>query len=432
MKKLIGLFSALFLLGLSSVSHASDITEMQKEIQELKSLLKNEIGKRKALESKVNHIEGRSEELSNVDEKSSPILDIRNENNPLSFSGGVTGVVQGTNGNFSRVNGTTDRSAFAFTFDLSVNARLAENHRFFVNLEGGQGDNINDIVGGVGAVSSPNYDPYNTTAGSLTNVTISGAYWVGTFFDEKLTVTAGKLDSNGFFDENAYANDETAQFLTAMFVRSYGSIFQEVNNYYSPGIGVQLALNDYIELSGVVAANSFGDLMNNLMSVAQINFKPHLFGHDGNYRVYISQDNRSGQINIANGRSTEHTGIGVSADQELLNGVGVFGRYARAEKGVNTGGTNVEILWMAGIDFNGLLWGRDGDNVGIAYGTLNFNNKLAGNQKNEKHFEVYYNYEVFPQIHLTPNYQYINYVTADGGATYRNVSVFGMRGQFDF
>ena len=431
MKRFLSIIPALFLLATINPAYADDVSDLKNEIQQLKQMLQHESAQRKALEAKVDGIEGRDEQLKQASEEGSTALfDLRDDNSPFSISGGVTGVVQGTSGNKNATSGTTDKSSFASTFDLSLNTRLSENQRFIVDLEAGHGNGVN---GSVNASATPNFDPYNTTTASQTNVTISAMYYEGSYHDGALVVSLGKLNPQGYYDENNFANDETAQFLSSMFVMSSGTIFTDATDYYAPSLTIQYGVNDYLDVSLVGVSNNYDDLFSGSYGVAQINIKPQLLAdREGNYRFYVHHDKRVYR-NINTSADESQTSFGLSFDQELTGEIGVFARAAWQDKNV-TGGIDVSSAYSGGINLKGSLWGRDGDEVGIAYGTLNYNNRVAAfaNQSNENHFEIYYNAEILPQVHLSPDIQYIQNVTADNGVTYRDVTVYGVRGQFDF
>ncbi len=433
--------SALFLLSLffPFESFADEVEELKNEVRLLKQMFQAEVKKREALEEKVNAVEGRSVRLEQAvqdDTARHTHFDLADPENPLSISGGVTSVIQGSSGNKSIPDGTNDRTAISFTVDLGLNARLAEHHRVFLDLEAGIGDGLNDRPGGVGAVSSIIYEPYITSGAIgkngnlLTSLTVSTIYWVGDFLNERLVVSAGKLDPHGYWDENAYANDETTQFLSSLFVRGSGTLHPEAQNYYAPSLVVQYALNDYIDLTWVSVSSDFNDLFVNMEQVGQITLKPHFIeGLDGNYRFFYVNDSRV-YNDIVTGQRKNGYSAGISADQQITENIGIYGRYEFLNDKVSfPGGTGVLSFWSAGIDLAGALWGREHDHIGISYGSLSFNKKIL-RRRDEDHFEAYYNAEVLAGLHLSPHYQYIKNVL--GVSSYRSLSAFGVRGQFDF
>ncbi len=413
-------------------SFAGEVDELKKEVQLLKQMLQSEAKKRQALEEKVNAVEGRSirvEQAQQEAEKKGSHFNLSDPENPLSLGGGVTGIIQGSSGNKNSIDGTNDRTALSLTVDLGLNARLSEHHRLYIDMEAGIGDGGNDRVGGVGATSTVNYDPYNTT-GATTNLALSTIYWSGEFLDQRLVVSAGKMDPNGFWDENNYANDETSQFVTGMFVRGAGTLHPEAQNYYAPSLAVQYAVNDYIDLAWVANSSDFNDIFVNIENVAQLTLKPQLIeGLEGNYRFFYMNDGRVYNDIVSGQRKNGNSG-GVSFDQQITDNIALFGRYELIDKNVSfSGGNNVESFWSGGVDLAGALWGRPRDNIGIAYGSLSYNKRLV-KQKNEDHFEAYYNAAIFDRLHISPHYQYIHNIK--GVAAYRSVSVFGFRSQFDF
>ena len=134
-------------------------------------------------------------------------------------------------------------------------------------------------------------------------------------------------------------------------------------------------------------------------------------------------------------RSADTWGLYYNFDQYLFTeadapeqGVGVFGRFGFG------GEPNVfEQFYSLGISGKGSIPTRDRDTWGIGYYLANINddiNPLFG-LSNEQGVEMYYNIEVTPWLHITPDLQVI--VNPGGGFQDRDVAiVYGLRAQMSF
>ena len=358
----------------------------------------------------------------------------------IDISGGVTTFLQSSDG------APQNATALSYTLDLELEAAVSEHGKVAIALEAGDGEGIDATLG---SLSTAGYDPYltNITASSpdSTNIvvpSVSQLYYEGEYPDENLVATVGKIDVNGMFDDNAYANDETDQFMSGIFVRSSGSNFAELDQYYAPAVALQYSPSGMIDLN-FIAANGNGDGFNDVFDymylVGQINFKTRFGVQPGNYRFYaVSDHRRSTQTTftkISDGGKTSNTVWGVSFDQAVTDGIGVFARYSMQDDGIAE--NIVGSTWSLGALLQGTLWGRDDDTVGIAYGTVILNDKadLAGalgtaDTGDESHVEAFYKFGVSEHFTLTVDAQLIN--NNGGNAAADTVTVAGLRGQLNF
>jgi len=145
-------------------------------------------------------------------------------------------------------------------------------------------------------------------------------------------------------------------------------------------------------------------------------------------------------------------GVGINFDQELTDNIAMFGRvgWAKADMAdkasttatLMTDNEVVNLAWSAGVQFDGAMWNREDDMVGIAIGQNrggdDYAGSVAGNQDNaETIAELYYNYAATDYLALTPFAQAIisprgvahRYTSADSKDT---IVIFGVRAQLDF
>jgi len=358
----------------------------------------------------------------------------------IAISGGITSYLQSSDG--AQQNAT----ALSYSLDLNLEAAVSEHGKVAIALEAGDGKGIDATLG---SLSTAGYDPYltNITASNpdTTNIvvpSVSQLYYEGDYPAENLVATIGKIDVNGMFDDNAYANDETDQFMSGIFVRSSGTDFAELDQYYAPAVALQYSAGKWIDLS-FIAANGNGDGFNDVFDymylVGQINFKARLGDQAGNYRFYAISDHRhSAQTTftkISDGSRTSNTGWGLSFDQAVADHVGLFARYSSQDDGIAE--NIVKSSWSLGTLLEGTLWGRDRDTIGIAYGSVNLNHKAdlvaalgTSNNGDETHTEAFYKFGVSRQFTLTVDAQVIN--NNGGNAAADTVTVAGLRGQLNF
>jgi porin len=110
-------------------------------------------------------------------------------------------------------------------------------------------------------------------------------------------------------------------------------------------------------------------------------------------------------------------------------GWGVFGRFGVAP----TGGNIFEQFYSLGLGGRGAIPGRDKDGWGLGYYLANTSDRLGEllDVHSEQGVELFYNIEVTPWLHITPDLQII----VDPGAGYRDrdtAIVYGIRAQLSF
>ena len=108
-------------------------------------------------------------------------------------------------------------------------------------------------------------------------------------------------------------------------------------------------------------------------------------------------------------------------------GVGLFGRFGIADDKTSP----IERTYNIGIGGKGIIPGRDKDTFGIGYFYLKLSDKLpsAFNLLDDSQgVEVFYNAEILPWLHVTPDFQYID----SGLQTNDSAYIFGIRTKVAF
>ena len=179
--------------------------------------------------------------------------------------------------------------------------------------------------------------------------------------------------------------------------------------------------------------------------------KPGFLGREGNYRFYAIYDARNNYRDIDDStKIKENTAYGLSLDQEISDGIGLFARYAAQDDSVQFWSMEdddkdgdgdivdaeeisnpVKSAISGGVSINGSRWGRGDDVLGIAAGVLSVNDKsTAALDDNESHFEVYYKIGYSEHFTLTPDVQVVT--NAGGDADNDTITVYGLRAQMNF
>jgi high affinity Mn2+ porin len=92
-----------------------------------------------------------------------------------------------------------------------------------------------------------------------------------------------------------------------------------------------------------------------------------------------------------------HSGWGISLDQQVAKYVTLFSRI-----GFSTdGGVNFDRAYTLGTQFDGGMWGRENDRVGLAVGRLEASSE-SGMTGNETPVELYYAWQVNEHLQLAP------------------------------
>ncbi len=215
-------------------------------------------------------------------------------------------------------------------------------------------------------------------------------------YDETLRLRLGKLDiTGGFecracavsFDGSAFANDETAQFLT-------------------------------------------GSLVNNLT----IPFPDKGLGA---YRIGVWNDPRAKGYTSAPKETKNGMGFYLSCDQMLLKesanedasqGLGGFFRYGSASGERN----DVQSFWSAGLQYQDALFGRDDDVLALGTSQAIFSDLASGTYSadNETVIETYYSAQVTPSLTISPNQQHVRH--PGGDQSIAGTYIAGVRAQMAF
>ncbi len=369
-------------------------------------------------------------------------------NNGIEVCFGVTNIYQ------QNVHGglSTHRRAGHFTgsYDLEVSADLEmllgfDNGSLFLHLEGGWPDTEGIDGGSVGSYFGVNAD----AIGNRT-MDVKQLFYEGPLFDDSLTLTIGKIDFTWVFDCSAYADDECSQFLNAAFVDNPTIPFPQ----YSLGVVLTWELTDswYI-MGGVADAQADGretgfsttfDDEYYFLYLLETGIASELDSSNGpmpgTYRIGIWNDPQPKANSDSTKSYRDDVGFYLSFDQMLRKenyeledsqGIGAFLRYGYA----NSKRNDITNFWSIGLQYQGLLDGRDDDvlGLGFAQGIFSNNASTTYTEEYESAVELYYNARVAPWLAVSPSVQYItNPSNPDNAETADDAVVLGIRVQMFF
>jgi len=281
--------------------------------------------------------------------------------------------VQQTDGADAPADGNTYELASA---DIYFTAGLAQNTVFFADIVGLSGTPPDNEVGGLTLLNG-----YAARLLNQNELTLREAWFMTELANQKIGLTAGRLDLTNFFDHNAVANDETSQFLSDALVNNpmlglsengagLAAVFDPKNGFTAK-FGYQQSSSTAMNLS---------DSLFYLGEVSKL-FTPFNLG-EGTYRAWFRTDNSSGSNQQA---------YGISADQKITSALTLFGRVGSAQ----TGGPRDEFFSFGFQLKNGVTFNPE-DAWGVGYAKTEL-----GVGDEEELFEGYYNLRMTQKIQLS-------------------------------
>lgn len=289
-----------------------------------------------------------------------------------------------------------------YSVDLTIEKKFDDNNTAFIHLETGKGD-LNEYLD---AVAGINRDADDSGVVSVTEA------WFEHKFTDKFAVTAGIIDPTQAVDDNAYANDETTQFIGSMF-RNAANI-----NFSDNAFGIKATYEtdtvdvaaQYIDASESLNGNS-GDITRNGFASAQVNFKPGFIDEkEGNYRVFgWANTNDYAKLDGTGNGDEKNYGFGLSLDQQFTDIFGAFARYSWANGAIDNG-IDSSHTWSLGLQatIKGI---GDKDVVAVAYGQVmpsdEYKDNVNSDAKSENHLEVYYSWNVTDYLSISPDFQMV-------------------------
>ncbi len=318
----------------------------------------------------------------------------------------------------------------------------------------------NGINGKAGSLIPVNFDAAIPTDEECT-MTLSEWFIQQVLFEGKVVLIAGKLFGARAFDKNVFANDERTQFMNVGLRNT--PMIPSFLPYTTLGAGVVLNLTDWMSvLTAVADTDGRSDTWGwdtafhgeeNVTVIHEWDFKVNPFDQPGNQRVgfvWSSKDfesvspitpfKQTGPLLIdLLGMKTvnkimpflpkEEHGDNImvyynfdqylyTEEEDPTQGIGIFGRFGWARQDVNP----VAHFYSIGMGGKGVIPERDNDTFGVGYFFMDLSNDLPRQLHSEQGVECFYNIEITPWMHLSPDLQVI---VNPGGTDANDVAVVG-------
>jgi hypothetical protein len=314
----------------------------------------------------------------------------------LSLEGTLTGVYQ--YGDFD-IRGLSDADRGAVVFDVGANFHPTETDEFQVTMGYAAGNGLNSVNPFSLAPYADDLEDDLKDINGRNRDYLLEAWYKRTFIfsdDMKLAVTGGIIDSTGYIDDNAFADDETGQFMNDIFVNS---TLANLPSYDIGGVA-ELEIRDFSVRT--VVMNSRNEEDNNYNYYAlQLGYSPDTPLGKGNYRVF-GYTTGSEFENRDESKKENLQGIGLSLDQELNSIVGVFARIGWQD---DDAVVDHDSLYSGGINVSGELWGREDDAAGLGYAYLDGADE--GEIDNTHAVEAYVKFQLCEFSDITLDAQYL-------------------------
>ncbi len=402
----------------------------------------------------------------------------------------------GFNAKYSGNNSLADSvqvGAITVTSTLYLGRRLWKNAAAYFNPEIAGGAGLSSALGVAGALNGESYRTGVTSASvciarayiqqiiplgrtGYEKVDDNENQIAGSIPSSHITLSAGKFSMSDFYDGNACSHDPRTQFFNWSLMSNGAWDYPANTKGYTMGLVAELIKPGWgIRLSSVAVPRIANNppLQYNISKAHSetlgIEKKTGNKKHPGAVRLLVSNsytkapsyaegiaaiaDNDSTILKIISGKE-ENTGyggrkfgLGMSADQEITDEITLFARAGWNDGQYATWAfTEIDQTASLGLSVKGTKWHRSNDVCGIAgvvngisdahrsfladggYGFIIGDGAL--NYGHEGIIETYYNIQLTTSLWLTFDYQFVNNpaYNKDRGP----VSVFGMRGHFEF
>ena len=308
--------------------------------------------------------------------------------------------------------------------DLEIDIAATPRDTFWTRLRFAKGNALNNIGGiELHPYNGPLEDEVKDINGSGRNYLLE-AWYRHTFApvgNTGFAVTGGIIDSTNYIDENRYANDEDSQFMMPPFATPDNTVGAPS---YDPGVAVELHGNEW-SLKGVYMRTSNDILKDADYFGAQGGYHYTTARGPGNFRILAATSNGRVKKEKGTGDATMY-GLGVSIDQELGEGWGIFFR-------AYTQNDDAPIVYdrdlSGGISISGRRWGRSDDVLGIAYAHLIGSSRQSIDYTNAA--EAYLKFQLIRSVDFTIDVQYEkDHTDSDKGDP--QAWIFGGRLNFEF
>jgi hypothetical protein len=263
-----------------------------------------------------------------------------------------------------------DAGRGAAVFQPEMHVALTEQDEVFAKFGFSAGNALNDgtspfhiaawaadLEDGVKNINSRNRD-YLLTAWYKHRFTLNS--------NSSFEITTGIIDATDYLDENTYAGDEYSQFMSAALVHKVHDFFPS----YDLGGALEWDI-DNVAVKGVVMNVGAGaDEYTYNYYCLQFGYRLNTILGEGNYRIIVDHTSRDFE-DLQGHKGQARTALVLSFDQQFGNILGAWIRFGRQD---DDAVVDYQNLCSGGLNIIGKLWGREKDNVGLAYALMNSGN----------------------------------------------------------
>ncbi|MDR0822629.1 MAG: carbohydrate porin, partial [Endomicrobium sp.] len=209
------------------------------------------------------------------------------------------------------------RTAVGTLFDITFTKEYESGAVVLLNIQGNgntqEGGKSNGVQ--ISAWSDLNSGFWSADDG----VNISDLNISQPFFDNKVSVIFGKFGTDTYLSSN-----EAGEFFETNLFNPDPIFIGVGGDLY--GLAVKISPIEYIDIFASYQTNDIDNIGWDY-AAAELTFKLPIEGNEGNYRIGYWQNNESGQIKIDSGKNAAASGLMISIDQKIIDGVLLFGRY---------------------------------------------------------------------------------------------------------
>jgi porin len=331
----------------------------------------------------------------------------------------TTGVLAGGYQYADVVNpaGVENRDGYAVPFQLELAYLPTAASEFFVKLGFASGNGLNAKSEVTLAPWAADLEADVTHINGRDRSYLLGAWYKYTFTfsaTHSLAFTGGIIDATDYLDLNAYSNDEYTQFMNSALVNAA--------NGFAPSYDVG-AVADWrigrFGVAGVVMEAGVNDDGNPLTFFgSQLSHELQTGIGTGHYRLIV-QGSNAAYTNPGDSILVERNALILSCDQQIGKTLGAWIRFGWQE---SSAAVDHAHIYSGGLDLGGRLWGREADNLGLAYAHLG-----NGNLEIERTdvVETYLRLALGGGLDVTADLQYVRdtYTASDN----REVLIYGLR-----
>ena len=369
-----------------------------------------------------------------------------------------TGFPAAYNGPNSLLPGDTVRETFSF--DIYFADRLWQGGEIYINPEYFQGYGFSDTRG---VAAFPNGEAYKVgvrdgdiflphfffrqtfgLGGEKEKIEEDLLHMEGSQDVNRITITFGRFSVGDIFDNNTYSHDSRNQFMNWALIDAGAFDYAADSLGYTQGLAVEYNTKDWAlrwgtflvpRVSNGLAIDSH--VFEAWQEILEYERRYTVWGHPGTARLlgwvmrahmgsYADTLNTPGDgVDIAlTERYRLEEGLELNLEQEFWKNVGAFMRASWRDGHSEVWAfTDIDRSFSTGLSFQGKMWDRDNDNVGLAYVISGLSpsheaflaagglGPLIGdgalNYGYEQVFEAYYSLQIVKGLHFTLDYQLV-------------------------